>query len=140
MLSVARLPFPTERHTAFHVTGSLGLLWDAPRAAFYRFATVSGATVHIDNFDNGEDLDTDRVVVAMRDAQFLLNVSASGDRSHAARLWGPHPDTFEGSPPSMVQYVEEMLDATLHVRLVRRSDGATLFEGTGLRGGLEIEP
>ena len=76
---------------------------------------------------------TSRVEVAIRSAQHRLVVIAQGDRSAALRLHGTTPGGF------FEPWVDEMLDASVSVTLVRRSDGQLVFRGSSSEGGLEIE-
>ena len=77
------------------------------------------------------------VRLRLRDAQYILDVTARGDRKRAAQLWGPKP---VATGLRMEKFVDEMLGAVeIDVALTRRSDGKAVFRSTGRDGGLEIQ-
>lgn len=129
MLSIASIPFPSDKFNLFRFRGFLGGLWLPSHGGLFRFATYTGAQVEKLVTSNNQS----RVEVELRSAQYHLAVTAEGSRPDAVLLHGPTPGG-EFKP-----FVHEMLDAKITARLTRRSDGALLFEGQSAYGGLEIE-
>jgi tocopherol cyclase len=129
LLSVASIPFPSDRLELTRFRGFLGGLWLPQHGGLYRFATYTGAVVESLSVSPDEN----RVRVVIRSAQHALTVTAEGRREEALRLHGPTPGGhFE-------PWVDEMLGARVQVELVRRSDGQMVFSGESEQGGLEIE-
>lgn len=129
LLSIASIPFPSDKIEAIRFRGFLGCLWLPQLGGLFRFATYTGAVI--------EKLVTSanrsRVEIVIRSAQHRLLVSAEGDRQAAALLHGPTPGgKFE-------PFVNEMLGASVAVQLIRLSDGRIIFQGRGGHSGLEIE-
>jgi len=129
ILSVASIPFPSDKLQIIRFRGFLGGLWVPSLGGLFRFATYTGAVV--EKLTTSEN--QSRVELGIRSAQYHLAVTAEGSRSDAVLLHGPTPGG-EFNP-----FVHEMLDARISVRLSRRSDGVLLFEGQSTHGGLEIE-
>ena len=145
MLSVASIPWPNAETTLFSFTGFLGFLYDGPNQKLHRFGTYTGATVEFlcddgavgCGFGSPALAGGERVRLRLRDAQYILDVSARGDRKRAAQLWGPKP---VATGLRMEKFVDEMLGAVeIDVALTRRSDGKAVFKSTGRDGGLEIQ-
>ena len=145
MLSVASIPWPNAETTLFSFTGFLGFLYDGPNQKLHRFGTYTGATVEFlcddgavgCGFGSPALAGGERVRLRLRDAQYVLDVTARGDRKRAAQLWGPKP---VATGLRMEKFVDEMLGAVeIDVALTRRSDGKAVFRSTGRDGGLEIQ-
>jgi len=128
MLSVASIPFPSDQLELLRFRGFLGCL-NLPGQGLFRFATYTGAT--IDKLEVSPSQSA--VELRISSAQHRLFITAHANREEAVLLHGP---VAGGKFPA---FVNEMLGATVHVRLERRSDGAVLFKGRSGHGGLEIE-
>mmetsp|Transcript_93646 Transcript_93646/g.267992 ORF Transcript_93646/g.267992 Transcript_93646/m.267992 type:complete len:421 (+) Transcript_93646:198-1460(+) len=129
MLSIASIPWPSEKRELTRFRGFLGCLYAPQHGGLYPFGTPTGATVEsLVVSDNNSNVE-----VTLRSARFRLVVTASGNRDEAVLLHGPTPGG-EFRP-----FVHEMLDASVAVELTRISDGAVVFAGEGSLGGLEIE-
>jgi hypothetical protein len=89
----------------------------------FRFTTYTGARLtHCASWTGGAS-------VRLEDRDYRLAVELDG--AAAAPLVAP----LHGK---MVARADESLDATMKVRLERRSDGAVLLSDTGLHGGCEV--
>ena len=77
-----------------------------------------------------------RVVVTLTSSKHTLVANVTGDRDHAATLWGPLPTNPSGG---MKPYVREMLNCPVHVVLRDRKTNQVLFDGTAQHGGFEIQ-
>lgn len=129
LLSVASIPFPSDTLELFRFRGFLGGLWLPDNGGLYRFATYTGAVVERLQVSQ----DQSHVELSIRSAQYRILVEASGNRNASVVLHGPKPGgKFE-------QYVQEMLDAQVSVKLVKRSNDEVIFSGVAKLGGLELE-
>ncbi|HZY41040.1 MAG TPA: tocopherol cyclase family protein, partial [Anaerolineae bacterium] len=115
-ISVATIPWLRTSFRGFII----GLWHDR---VLYRFATYTGATI------SQLRLTDTHVVLRVEDKRHRLEIEAT--RSEGGLLHAPYRT-------DMLQRVTESLTATAAVKLIDRSDGSLIFEGTGRHAGLEI--
>jgi len=114
--SVAQIPWLGSSFTGF-IAG----LW--LRGKLIRFTTYNRT-----NLIRCQISET-AVNIILQQPRFRLEIDAH--RSGATSLASPIRGAMEGR-------IQETMEATLEVRLISRSDGKTVFEGTGRNAGLEV--
>ena len=95
-------------------------LWE--EGMLYRFASYTGARIE------SLELTDERIHWVVRDDRYRLEMEAL--QAHGGLIYGP-------SRHDMGKRVDETLDATVEVRLTRRS-GEIIFAGKGRHAGLEV--
>lgn len=121
MISVATIPLAGTSFTGF----IFGL---DSHERFYRMATYTGARIlRLKTWSGGAE-----IVLEDRFLQAELGLGQGRDRVD--------PLPFPADKGLMSGLIEESLDAELSIRITRKLDNQTLFEGTGTRAGLELGP
>jgi tocopherol cyclase len=129
LFSVASIPFPSDKIELIRFRGFLCALWLPNSGGLYRFATYTGAVIESIQINSEKS----GVTLSIKSAQYRLKIKASGTREDALTLHGPIPGG------DFKPFVREMLDASIDIELIRRSDDSTIWKGHGDLGGLEIE-
>ena len=114
--SVARIPWLTGDFNGF-IAG----LWHEGK--LYQFTTYNRSRLV------KHEVTHQRVTIEMINPRYRLGVLGLRDRS--TELASPILGAMSGK-------IEETMLAELHVELVDRKDGATLFKGVGMSAGLEV--
>mmetsp|Transcript_19196 Transcript_19196/g.24411 ORF Transcript_19196/g.24411 Transcript_19196/m.24411 type:complete len:429 (+) Transcript_19196:92-1378(+) len=137
LLSVASIPFPNEKSTILNFKGFLGFVYDASSGNIYRFGTYTGASVEVEGFNDGSLKGANQAFIKIYDPQYIIKITAKGNRNEAALLEAPRKN--DQGILKMQKFVEEMLDAEIHVVIRKRVDNSVVFDHVGLQGGLEIQ-
>lgn len=138
LLSFAVVPIPNERSTLFEFNGFLGYIYDADKEQFFKYGSYTGAVIEVNGGDfTAIDKETSSISIVIKDLQHIVKITAVGERANAVKLWGPVKDAT--GKFKMQRFVEEMLNAQIHVSVQKRSSGQVVFEGIGTNGALEIQ-